>query len=128
MGQESVWSDSEISILTAQWPTSTTCEEIGTLCANRTKNAVVAQANRMGLGPKPRPRVTRLIYSKQPSTPDTTFTFEAVEKVVPYEELDKGRCYWPVTDPNGVFGYCGDNCKGTYCERHRAQSSKKKAA
>jgi len=119
MGQEREWSDGEKAILNQHWHSSMTCEEIGRLCADRSKNAVIAQAGRMKLGVKPRGRSR---YASAPA-PGCLLNFSLSEVVQPSMgvtllDLEDGMCHWPLSTPTGSLFFCGCPSGGKYCDDH----------
>jgi GcrA cell cycle regulator len=131
---ESSWTASQKAALVQYWKTTTTCKEIGGLCGDRTKNAVVAQAHRMKLGNKimsvrrgqrlntPTPAKLTLVATVRPPS-GLILALSAEPPVhgplVGLEHLGPGMCRWPVGDPQTPeFGFCGCAANDVYCERH----------
>jgi hypothetical protein len=117
MVQEHEWAVGEKHILRLHWYSSITAEEIGKLCNSRSKNAVVAQAGRMKLGPKPRGRQKSFGTISRPNAPALAETMASDVVGVTLLDLENGMCHWPINHPGGLF-FCGCKTHGKYCLEH----------
>lgn len=119
MVQEHEWAATEKDILRLHWYSSITAEEIGRLCDNRSKSAVVAQAARMKLGTKPRGRQKIAAFGTQPrpNAPALAETMASDVVGVTLLDLEDGMCHWPINHPGGLF-FCGCKTQGKYCLEH----------
>lgn len=147
----SKWSEGDKAKLKELWATKVSATDIGRthLSIKRTKNAVLGQAKRMGLGEKEtRAPNTRLkqsrgrkvepvsrkpkapkaapVEKKAKPAPSVMINAPSKIKVDPFSLCTRppqgSRCKWPIGDPGSDdFHFCGKKPEiGAYCLEHAA--------
>lgn len=102
----SIWSEEDVAYLRAKWSGPIPARELGKHMPSgpRTKNSVLGQAHRMGLGPR------RDVQKNNVSLPALL------------DASPPRRCLYPAGDPRSPdFRYCGKPVKdgGSWCPKCR---------